>query len=234
MEHFGERLRYYRKRRQLTQNRLARDVGVAAAYVSQIESALRVPSLKVARRFAGALDVDLSVLLGAEATPPTVDELSDPQKLELLRRIVRSIEFDEARRRVTFDLESYAGVRGVFLAVNDELAVRSYTFGRVRAEDAAKSLRFHPGHEMVYCAAGTIHVLVDGEKRSLAPGATHSFDAWRGHVVWGEEGSVAVSTVTPPLTSSSYEEGPAEWRGDLEGANDRADRAPQVVESEID
>ena len=64
MDEFGKNLRFYRKQRRQTQTELANRVGVAPAYVSQIESALRMPSLKVARRFAEALNVELPVLLG--------------------------------------------------------------------------------------------------------------------------------------------------------------------------
>jgi len=49
MEEFGKHLRSCRKQRRMTQTELARIVGVAPAYVSQIESSLRMPILKVAK-----------------------------------------------------------------------------------------------------------------------------------------------------------------------------------------
>lgn len=224
MEHFGKRLRYYRKRRHLTQNQLAAEVGVAAAYVSQIESALRVPSLKVARRFAGALDVDLSILLGAEDATPEIDELTDAQKIELLRRLLRSVEYDRDHRRVRYDLESYGGTRGLLISSTDATSVRAYTF---RGDgDEGKSLRFHPGREKVYCAAGTVRLRVDDEQVVLRAGESHEFDSRQAHAVWGPPGSVAISTVSPPLASATYEEGSSEWSGEL-------DAAPSRIESEI-
>ena len=71
MEEFGKHLRYSRKQRRMTQTELAHIVGVAPAYVSQIESSLRMPSLKVAKRFADALGVELPALLGTAEAAPT-------------------------------------------------------------------------------------------------------------------------------------------------------------------
>jgi len=209
MEEFGKKLRFYRKQRRMTQSELAGRVGVAPAYVSQIESSLRVPSLKVARRIAESLHIDLPVLLGGDGASPPADAMTDSQKLDLLRRLVRSVEFDHEYRPDRLDLETYCGARGVLISVGDRISVRMYSFPEKREKDEPVSFHFHPGTELVYCAAGRIHLLVEGRQRTIGEGEVLTFDASRAHAVWGEKGSVAVSTINPPLTPEEYREGPS-------------------------
>jgi transcriptional regulator with XRE-family HTH domain len=216
MEEFGTRLRYYRRRRRLTQSQLASQVGVAAAYVSQIESALRVPSLKVARRFASSLGVDLPTLLGSENATVSTDELSDSQKLEVLRRMIRAVEFDQEHRPHRIDLEIYWGSPGIVIAEDEQAAVRTFIFPEEPVGESPDTFHFHPGQEMVYCAVGRVHIVVNGRRRTLTVGEVFTFDSSMPHSVWGEKGAVAVSTVTPPLRSANYERGPANWNESIQ------------------
>lgn len=92
MRRIGENVRFYRNLRGLTQTALARLVQVAPAYVSQIEANQRIPSLKVTRRIAEELELDLSVLL-RESDPRIAEgRLSSSEKLDLLRTLMLSIE----------------------------------------------------------------------------------------------------------------------------------------------
>ena len=195
MEEFGKTLRQYRKHRRMTQTELAASVGVAPAYVSQIESSLRVPSLRVARRIAEVLHVDLPALLGAPGERMTRDHLSDVEKLETLRNLIRSVEHDLESRPLPEEVEPYPGARGVRLTSTPSLVVRSYTF---TADALPNALHTHPGEEIVYCACGTVHVTLDEEQHELRAGASLRFDSTRPHVVLGDPGSTAISTATPP------------------------------------
>lgn len=94
MQRFGENIRFYRNLRGLTQTALARKVMVAPAYISQIEANQRVPSLKVTRRIAEILEIDLSVLLRESDPSRSEGRLSDSEKLDLLRSLMLSIEAD--------------------------------------------------------------------------------------------------------------------------------------------
>jgi transcriptional regulator with XRE-family HTH domain len=92
MRKIGENIRFYRNLRQLTQTALARKVQVAPAYISQIEANQRVPSLKVTRRIANVLGIEMSVLV-READPRAQEgRLSDSEKLDLLRTLIMAIE----------------------------------------------------------------------------------------------------------------------------------------------
>ena len=200
MEEFGKHLRSCRKQRRMTQTELARIVGVAPAYVSQIESSLRMPSLKVAKKFADALRVELPVLLGtSDGLPLPPDRLSDPEKLELLRSLIRAIEFDLECLPRREDVEPFPGATAVQITDGEESVVRLYRFGD--ATGRVKFLTYHPGTETVYCAAGRLRIVVQHEERVVTMGEAFTFDAERPHTVLGESGSIAVSTVTPPPTS---------------------------------
>ncbi|MDP6529654.1 MAG: XRE family transcriptional regulator [Gemmatimonadota bacterium] len=200
MEVFGSKLRYYRKLRRLTQAELSRQVGVAPAYISQIESGLRIPSLPVARRFARVLSVDIEVLLGDSRKPDLADDtLSHSEKLELLRQLTMAVEseIDEGTREL--DPETYPGSTVRRLHSTEATAVRAYTFRATTPEEQA-DFRSHDGNEEIYCAVGTLQVKVDEEVLHLSQGETAQFDAPRAHAVTGSPGSVAISTVSPPVT----------------------------------
>jgi len=199
MEEFGKHLRSCRKQRRMTQTELARIVGVAPAYVSQIESSLRMPSLKVAQKFADALRVELQVLLGTdEAAPVPSDRMSDADKLEALKGVIRAIEADLEDLPRQQDLEPLPGATALQVSNDGKAAVRLYRFGEVT--DEVRFLYRHPGKEILYCAAGRLRVVVNGEETLLSPGEAHTFDGAQPHIVLGRPGSVAVSTVLPPPT----------------------------------
>jgi transcriptional regulator with XRE-family HTH domain len=202
VEDFGKTLRQYRKHRRMTQTELAASVGVAPAYVSQIESSLRVPSLRVARRIAEVLHVELPTLLGPPGERVTGDHLSDVEKLEALRNLVRSVEHDLESRPEAESVEQYPGAAGVRLVSTSDYVVRAYAFA---AASTPAFLHAHPGEELVYCASGRVHVLIDDEEHVLQAGGLLRFDAARMHVVFGEPGSTAISTASPPPAVESLQ-----------------------------
>ncbi len=206
MEEFGKNLRFYRKQRRQTQTELASMVGVAPAYVSQIESALRMPSLKVARKFAECLNVELPVLLGTPEATRTADHLTDSEKLEVLRGLMLSIEFDQDHRPDRLELERYPGARCVLVSESDERSVRLYTF--VEAEPGgAPSCRYsHPGSERLHCAAGRVRVLYGDDEHDLEAGETFEFDSTAPHVLSAEPGTVVVSTASPRVVRPTLSE----------------------------
>ncbi len=92
MRKIGENIRFYRNLRSLTQTALARKVDVAPAYISQIEANQRVPSLKVTRRVAAVLGIEMSVLVRDQDPRVHEGRLSDSEKLDLLRTLIMAIE----------------------------------------------------------------------------------------------------------------------------------------------
>ena len=92
MKKIGENIRFYRNLRGLTQTALARRVQVAPAYISQIEANQRVPSLKVTRRIAGVLGIDMSILVREAETRIQEGRLSVSEKLDLLRTLTSALK----------------------------------------------------------------------------------------------------------------------------------------------
>ena len=81
----GKNIKVHRQLLEMTQTELAKRVGVAPAYISQIESQLRRPSLKVLERIATELRVSTPALL---ANP---GDMTKTQKINALRAILMDL-----------------------------------------------------------------------------------------------------------------------------------------------
>lgn len=59
----GEKIKYFRKQRKLTQVELAVIIGISTGYIGSIEQGLRSPSLRTLRQIVKALKINASELL---------------------------------------------------------------------------------------------------------------------------------------------------------------------------
>jgi transcriptional regulator with XRE-family HTH domain len=91
MQPIGRNIKTLRQLQGVTQTKLARRVGVAPAYISQIESMSRVPSVRVTHRIAEALGTTVGTLLG-EAEAGIHGRLTKAEQLQLLKRLVLELE----------------------------------------------------------------------------------------------------------------------------------------------
>lgn len=99
MQPIGRNIRALRQLLGVTQTKLAAKVGVAPAYISQIESMSRMPSVRVTHRIAEALGTTVGTLLG-EANDVTLEgRLSKVEQLHLLKRLVLELEAELAQDR---------------------------------------------------------------------------------------------------------------------------------------
>lgn len=64
--HLGERLKYLRTSRGLSQAQLAREAKVSQPTIAQIESGKKDPSVQTLRQIAQALDVELAAIFAAD------------------------------------------------------------------------------------------------------------------------------------------------------------------------
>jgi len=92
MHPIGKNIKILRQMQGVTQTRLAEAVGVAPAYISQIESMIRVPSVKVTHRIADALGTTVGTLLGENPEATTDGRLSRLEQIHLLKRLVLELE----------------------------------------------------------------------------------------------------------------------------------------------
>jgi len=92
MHPIGKNIKILRQMQGVTQTRLAEAVGVAPAYISQIESMIRVPSVKVTHRIADPLGTTVGTLLGENPEATTDGRLSRLEQIHLLKRLVLELE----------------------------------------------------------------------------------------------------------------------------------------------
>jgi transcriptional regulator with XRE-family HTH domain len=62
----GERLRFIREQRKLSQKVLAQSAGVSQATIAQVETGRKDPSVRTLRKIAEALDIDLATLFARD------------------------------------------------------------------------------------------------------------------------------------------------------------------------
>jgi transcriptional regulator with XRE-family HTH domain len=100
MHPIGKNIKILRQMQGVTQTKLAESVGVAPAYISQIESMIRVPSVKVTHRIAEALGTTVGTLLGENTDASAEGHLSKLEQIHLLKRLVLELEAElEAEAR---------------------------------------------------------------------------------------------------------------------------------------
>lgn len=92
MHPIGKNIKILRQMQGITQTRLADAVGVAPAYISQIESMIRVPSVKVTHRIAEALGTTVGTLLGESPETAVDGRLTKLEQIHLLRRLLLELE----------------------------------------------------------------------------------------------------------------------------------------------
>jgi transcriptional regulator with XRE-family HTH domain len=88
----GKNIRALRRLHGVTQTKLAAQVGVAPAYISQIESMIRVPSVRVTHKIAEALGTTVGTLLGEGAESAAAGRLSKMDQIHMLKRLVLELE----------------------------------------------------------------------------------------------------------------------------------------------
>jgi transcriptional regulator with XRE-family HTH domain len=81
----GPKIRTARLRANMSQERLAEKAGLAAGYISQIETGRKTPSAKAISRISEALQVDMAEFLMRDRDIPS-------EKDALISRIVRLLE----------------------------------------------------------------------------------------------------------------------------------------------
>ena len=68
MNSIGERIKYYRKERGLTQNELAEKTNLSRSHIASIERNIYTPSISTLTEIANALNIESSILI-SESTP---------------------------------------------------------------------------------------------------------------------------------------------------------------------
>lgn len=77
----GKCIRYYRKKNGYTLEQLAFEIQSSAAYLSNIERAVKKPSLHKLQQIADTLGISITKLITPSSLPPTETDLHPPDPL---------------------------------------------------------------------------------------------------------------------------------------------------------
>ena len=91
----GERIRYYRKKRGYTQEKLAETICTSAAYISNIERAVKKPSLQKLAQIAGVFEIPVDDLIASDdydtgmlqSLPAILDQCTSREKRQILKSL---------------------------------------------------------------------------------------------------------------------------------------------------
>jgi transcriptional regulator with XRE-family HTH domain len=105
LSEFGERLRKFRTDKGWNQDKLASDMGLTQASISQFESGTRQPTPALVEKFAQVLEVTSEALAGEDAGAVERERLMrnlkglSPQTLEKINAVVEMIRQGERAKR---------------------------------------------------------------------------------------------------------------------------------------
>ncbi|TMK18843.1 MAG: helix-turn-helix domain-containing protein [Actinobacteria bacterium] len=155
----GRRVRALREARGLSLRDLAKRSGVSAPMLSQVERGETSPTIAIAQRIAGGLDLPLSTLL----------RLDERQPVSLVRKADRRTE----RRDGHVVQELTRTVPG------ERASVTAHALRPGGRTGGAHDRPVHaPGsRETVTVQAGRLVLVIDGERHELGDGDTVTFDA---------------------------------------------------------
>jgi transcriptional regulator with XRE-family HTH domain len=75
----GDRIRYYREEKNLTQFDIEKRTGLLRAYISRVENGHTIPSIETIEKFARALEIPIYQLFYEGEKPPALANLLRPK-----------------------------------------------------------------------------------------------------------------------------------------------------------
>jgi transcriptional regulator with XRE-family HTH domain len=182
----GQRLREERARQGVSVRGLAREVGVSASMISQIETAKSQPSVSTLYAITTALGISIEDLF----TPPPVAAAPVPAPVAAGVTVVDALQSMRGGRlgplvrpdnRRVLSLDS-----GVSWELLGELPHRAVDFLRVTyapggTSSSSGGLMRHPGSEYGFLHSGRLVLTLGFEEIELRPGDSVSFDSTTPH-----------------------------------------------------
>lgn len=169
----GQRIREERLKRDRSLRSLARDVGVSASLISQIENEKSQPSVSTLYAITSALGISIQEVFEA-GPPPTVPEARGSQRSRLGPHITPS-------QRQVITLES--GVTWERLGALPHVATDflMVTYDPGGSSSSGDGLMRHQGCEFGYVLSGELVLTLGFEDLVLRPGDALSFDSTTPH-----------------------------------------------------
>ena len=176
----GQRLQALRRGHGLTLELLAKDSGLSAGYLSQIENGQAVPSLTALQVIAASLGVEVATFF--------------PEDGDATTRVVRAAD------RHAFRLEPHSGEEYAVLA--QQVKGSAFTAVHARHLPGAGALPFrHLGEEFALVLSGRVRLVIGEETHELGPGDWAHYSSQQGHAaeVVSDESVEALWILTPAI-----------------------------------
>jgi transcriptional regulator with XRE-family HTH domain len=182
-DHLGERVRRLREAKGLSLRELARATGVSAPMLSQVERGETSPTLAVASKIAGGLDLTLSRLLRLDEEPHVV--------------LVRSSNRREVRR----DGHRFEELTPRLPGQPHTLTLHTLRPGAVTGGPGDPPLHEPGSRETVVVQSGSITLVCGDDRYELREGDSITFDADLAHHFEnpGRRSAVFLAVVTSGL-----------------------------------
>jgi transcriptional regulator with XRE-family HTH domain len=179
----GGRLRHERQARGMSLRKVAKDLGVSASLISQVETGKTQPSVATLYALASLMSISVDVLLGLP-TEQSASSIRDLPQVDLQRGADNPV------------IEMENGVRWERLAMGrggvvDALLV---TYQPGASSSLEGKLMRHAGSEYAYMLDGEITLQLEFDSYVLARGDSVHFDSSRPHM-FSNQGSVPATGI---------------------------------------
>jgi transcriptional regulator with XRE-family HTH domain len=185
----GERIRAERERQGISVRALARDVGVSASMISQIETGKSRPSVSTLYAITTALGIPMQGVFVEDGSggpiPTLIDALGAARGMRLGPHV-------QPKERQVLSLDS--GVTWERLGALPQLNVDflQITYAPGGTSSSSGELMRHSGWEYGYLVSGTLLLTLGFEEITLEPGDAVSFDSTTPHRYRNESAEPAV------------------------------------------
>lgn len=175
----GERIRFYRKSKNMSGRQLAQRAGVSRSLISQVEKDSANPSIETLRRIAIALEVPIALFF-EETTPPNGILVHKKS-----RKILKVPESNLVYQLLTPDLNRK--IEFIWIEIEPGKQVEPVAFA-------------HEGEECAVVIEGQLNLWISDTEYVMNAGDSISFDSTLPHSIanLGSKKVVLVTAITPP------------------------------------
>ncbi len=183
----GERIRAERLRRELSLRALARDVGVSASMISQIETGKAQPSVSTLYAITSILGLSIQdVFETPDGAAPASGSLVVPRPTTVLAALAaprgqRLGPLVRPDQRQVLTLDSGVTWERLGTLPGREVDFLRITYGPGGTSSSTGELMRHPGSEFGYLLSGELVLTLGFEDLTLRPGDAVSFDSTTPH-----------------------------------------------------
>lgn len=93
-ENIGDRIKFFRERKKMTQYALAQQAGVSPTYIYQLERNEKSPTVEYLGHICWGLGISIKEFFDTDVLSPTTDYVADltPKQIELLNAFLNSLK----------------------------------------------------------------------------------------------------------------------------------------------